>query len=244
MSHKLYTDETPADVKNAKGLHLITQNTPNGQAVQIFLEELKDAYGTEWTTTLIDISTNEQKKDWFLRLDPNGRIPILVDNTQSPPFTVHETSAELFYLLKFADKQDKFGFTDDLERNQALQWTFFWHGSGAPYQGQVSHFTRAAPEKIPYAINRFRNETLRVFGVLEIQLSGKYTGEPKDYLAGNGKGKYSVADIKTWPWVKNWEKSGFTQEEVKDFPHLLKWIDRIAERPAVQRGIGEAYQKK
>ncbi|KAL9528597.1 Disulfide-bond Oxidoreductase [Sphaerulina musiva] len=244
MSHSLYTDETPADVKNAKGLHLITQNTPNGQAVQIFLEELKDAYGTEWTTSVIDISTNEQKKDWFLRLDPNGRIPVLVDNSQSPPFTVHETSAELFYLLKFADKQDKFGFADDLERNQALQWTFFWHGSGAPYQGQVNHFTRAAPEKIPYAITRFRNETLRVFGVLEIHLSGKYTGEPREYLAGNGKGKYSIADVKTWPWVKNWEKSGFTKEEVQGFPHLLKWIDRIAARPAVQRGIGEAYNKK
>lgn len=244
MSHSLYTDETPADVKNAKGLHLITQNTPNGQAVQIFLEELKDAYGTEWTTSVIDISTNEQKKDWFLRLDPNGRIPVLVDNSQSPPFTVHETSAELFYLLKFADKQDKFGFANDLERNQALQWTFFWHGSGAPYQGQVNHFTRAAPEKIPYAITRFRNETLRVFGVLEIHLSGKYTGEPREYLAGNGKGKYSIADVKTWPWVRNWEKSGFTKEEVQGFPHLLKWIDRIAARPAVQRGIGEAYNKK
>lgn len=241
MSHNLYIDETPAEVKNAKGLHLITMSTPNGQAVQIFLEELKDAYGLEWTTTLINIMSNEQKKEWFLRLDPNGRIPVLVDNTQSPPFTVHETSAELFYLLKFADKQDKFGFTNDLERNQALQWTFFWHGSGAPYQGQVNHFTRAAPEKIPYAINRFKNETLRVFGVLEIHLSGKYTGEPKEYLAGNGKGKYSVADIKTWPWVKNWEKSGFTKEDISEFPHLLKWIDRIAERPAVQRGIGSAY---
>lgn len=168
----------------------------------------------------------------------------MVDNSQSPPFTVHETSAELFYLLKFADKQDKFGFADDLERNQALQWTFFWHGSGALYQGQVNHFTRAAPEKIPYAITRFRNETLRVFGVLEIHLSGKYTGEPREYLAGNGKGKYSIADVKTWPWVKNWEKSGFTKEEVQGFPHLLKWIDRIAARPAVQRGIGEAYNKK
>lgn len=120
-----YTNETPDEVKNAKGLHLITQNTPNGQAVQIFLEELKDAYGTEWTTSVIDISTNIQKSDWFLRLDPNGRIPVLVDNTQSPPFSVHETSAELFYLLKFADKEDRFGFADDLERNQALQWTFF-----------------------------------------------------------------------------------------------------------------------
>ncbi|PPJ60442.1 hypothetical protein CBER1_07327 [Cercospora berteroae] len=197
MSHNLYTDETPADVKNAKGLHLITQNTPNGQAVQIFLEELKDAYGTEWTTTIIDISTNEQKKDWFLRLDPNGK---------------HDHC--------------------------------FWHGSGAPYQGQVNHFSRAAPEKIPYAITRFRNETLRVFGVLEIHLSGKYTGEPREYLAGKGKGKYSVADVKTWPWVKNWERSGFTKEEVEPFPHLLKWIDRIAERPAVQRGMGEAYNKK
>lgn len=112
------------------------------------------------------------------------------------------------------------------------------------YQGQVNHFTRAAPEKIEYAINRFKNETLRVFGVLEIQLSGKYGDGPRDYLAGNGKGKYSVADMKTWPWVKNWERSGFSKEQIDEFPHLLKWIDRIAERPAVQRGIGEAYALK
>lgn len=108
----------------------------------------------------------------------------------------------------------------------------------------MNHFTRVAPEKIPYAIKRFKDETLRIFGVLEIQLSGKYTGEPKEYLAGNGKGKYSVADIKTWPWIKGWERSGISKEEVSEFPHLLKWIDRIAERPAVKRGIGEAYNKK
>lgn len=145
---KLYISETPDEIKNAKGLHLITMSTPNGQAVQIMLEELAEAYGTKWTTTLINIMTNEQKKEWFLRLDPNGRIPVLVDNTQDPPFTVHETSAEMFYLLKFADKEDRFGFKDELERNEAIQWTFFWHGSGAPYQGQVNHFSRAAPEKI------------------------------------------------------------------------------------------------
>jgi glutathione S-transferase len=169
MADKLYIDETPDEVKNAKvhpihhpsdnqcsshahlppqGLHLITMSTPNGQKVQILLEELADVYGTEWTTTFINIMTNEQKKEWFLRLDPNGRIPVIVDNTQSPPFTVMETSAELLYLLKFADKEDRFGFKDELERNQCLQWLFFWHGSGAPYQGQVHHFTRAAPEKI------------------------------------------------------------------------------------------------
>jgi len=244
MADKLYIDETPSEVKNAKGMHLLTMNTPNGQAVQILLEELKDAYGTEWTTTLIDIMTNDQKKEWFLRLDPNGRIPVLVDNTQSPPFAVMETSAELLYLLKLADKKDTFGFKDELERSQCLQWVFFWHGSGAPYQGQVNHFSRAAPEKIPYAIERFKKETLRVYGVLEIQLSGKYTGEPREYLAGNGKGKYSVADIKTWPWVKGWEKTGFTEDEMKDFPHVKKWIARIAERPAVQRGIGDDYALK
>ena len=93
------------------------------------------------------------------------------------------------------------------------------------------------------AIERFRNETLRVYGVLEIRLSGKYTGEPREYLAGKGKGKYSVADIGTWPWVKGWSFSGFSEEDMKPFPHLLKWTDRIAERPAVQRGIdGNEYK--
>ena len=165
MSH-LFEGDTPDEVKNAKGLHLITMSTPNGQKVQIMLEELHEIYGTEWTYSLLyvvdspplvfhqsylpsqtiyahltdvfssfffsNIMTNDQKKDWFLRLDPNGRIPILVDHTQSPPFPVMETSAELLYLLKFADKDDVFGFKDELERSQALQWLFFWHGSGAP----------------------------------------------------------------------------------------------------------------
>ncbi|KAG8530492.1 uncharacterized protein KY384_004995 [Bacidia gigantensis] len=242
----LFEDATPDPVKNAKGLHLITQSTPNGQKVQIMLEELKDVYGTEWTQSIIHIMTNIQKEDWFLRLDANGRIPILVDHTKSPPFPVMETSAELLYLLKEYDSKDVFGFKDELERSQCLQWLFFWHGSGAPYMGQVNHFNKYAPEKIPYAINRFKNETLRVYGVLEIQLSGKYTGEPKEYLAGQGKGKYSVADIGTWPWVKGWDYSGVTTKEVmeKQFPHLLKWIDRIAERPAVKRGTGEKYNNK
>jgi len=244
MADKLYISETPDEVKNAKGLHLITQSTPNGQKVQILLEELADVYGTTWTQTVINIGTNVQKSEWFLRLNPNGRIPVIIDNSQSPPFTVMETSAELLYLLKFADKEDKFGFKDELERSQALQWLFFWHGSGAPYQGQTNHFTKYAPEKVPYAITRFHNETLRVYGVLEIHLSGKFTGEPRDYLAGNGKGKYSVADIGTWPWVKAYSFSGFSDEEMKEFPHLLKWIDRIAQRPAVKKGISDKYALK
>ncbi|KAK7756885.1 hypothetical protein SLS62_000901 [Diatrype stigma] len=242
MAEHLYIAETPKDVAEAKGLQLITQNTPNGQATQILLEELADAYGLAWGTKLINISTNEQKKEWFLRLNPNGRIPALVDNSQSPPFPVIETSAQLLYLIDTYDKDHKFDFADPLEQNEVAQWLFFWHGGGAPYQGQINHFSRVAPEKIPYAINRFKNEVLRVLGVLEIQLSGIYRGgEPKEYLAGKGKGKYSAADIKAWPWVKNWKFSGFTEEDVKPFPHLLKWIARIEAREAVQRGIGAKY---
>lgn len=309
MLHSLYTDETPADVKNAnvwfgiilnhededglicllfQGLHLLTHNTPNGQKVQILLEELHDVYGTEWTTTVIDIAGREQKKDWFLRLNPNGvwpsrmyqwkklpahreltvpgRIPVLVDNTRNPPFPIFESSSELLYLLDITDKDYVFRFADELERSESLQWLFFWHGGGAPFLGQIRHFTSVAPTKIPCkcsglgprslplpdhcgrdanlldAIERFKNETLRIYGVLEIHLSGKYTGKTRDYLAGNGRGKYSVADIGTWSWVKDWNRS-FTEEEVRSFPHLIQWIARIARRPAVQRGIGEKYRQ-
>ena len=121
--------------------------------------------------------TNEQKKDWFLRLDPNGRIPILIDHTQSPPFPVMETSAELLYLLKFADKNDVFGFKDELERSQALQWLFFWHGSGAPYQGQMNHFGKFAKEKVPceYILSRIlhllpRPPVIKKHGILTLLL--------------------------------------------------------------------------
>lgn len=129
MADKLYISSTPDDIKNAKGLHLITQNTPNGQATQIMLEELGAKYGTQWTTSVINISTNVQKDEWFLRLNPNGRIPTLVDNTQSPPVPVIETSAQLLYLLKFFDKEDAFGFKDEFERLNCLEWMFFWHVS-------------------------------------------------------------------------------------------------------------------
>jgi len=107
---------------------------------------------------------------------------------------VHETSAELIYLAKKFDKDHHFTFTNDQEDGELLSWIFFWHGSGAPYMGNLGYFKRNA-EKSELAINRFKNESTRVFGVLEIRLSGKYTGEPREYLAGKGKGKYSLADI-------------------------------------------------
>ncbi|KAH6672228.1 glutathione S-transferase [Halenospora varia] len=243
MASNFYLDGTPDDIKNAKGLHMITMSTPNGKKVQIMLEELKLKYGTDFTFTMFNIQTNDQKKDWFLRLNPNGRIPVLIDNTKTPPFPVMETSAELLYLLKEFDKEDAFGFKDELERNQCLQWLFFWHGSGAPIEGQLNWFGKMAPEKNEMALTRFKNEALRVFGVLEIHLSGKHTGEERDYLAGNGRGRYSVADIGTWPWVNGWDFSGqLTDQDMKQFPHVLKWLARIGERPGVKNGCDKKYQ--
>ncbi|KAH9865988.1 hypothetical protein J1614_008552 [Plenodomus biglobosus] len=236
MASSFYLDDTPAEVKNAKGLHLITMSTPNGKKVQIYLEELKELYGTEYTKTIIDISTNEHKKDWFLKLNPNGRIPILIDNTQSPPFPVMETSAELLYLFKEHDKKPAFGFTDDYGRSECLQWLFFWHGSGQPIQVQLNWFSKNANDDV-LALNRFKEEVLHVYCVLEHHLSGKYTGQVKEYLAGRGAGKYSVADISTWPWLDGWHENGqIIQKEMNQFPHLLKWIERIRRRPAVQQG--------
>jgi len=242
MSTKtFYTSETPDVVKNAKGIHLMTVSTPNGQKTQILLEELHKAYGLDFSFNLINMRENEQKRDWFLAINPNGRIPVIIDNTVSPPFSVHETSAQLVYLADKFDTKHEFTFTDPLEHSEMIQWLFFWHGSGAPYMGNTNFFKRA-PEANEFGFQRFRKESLRVFGVLEIRLGGKYTGEPRDYLAGKGKGKYSLAEIGTYPWVKGWDKSGhWTKEEMSEFPHLLKWIDRVAERDAVQTGIGSKY---
>ncbi|MCJ1461656.1 hypothetical protein MMC07_000253 [Pseudocyphellaria aurata] len=261
MSSPLYDDATPDEVKNAKGIHLITANTPNGQIVQILLEELKEVYGTEWTTGVLNLKTAEQKKDWFLRLNPNGllptslqfqfciyiqciftgKIPILIDNTHSVPFPIMESGAELVYLQATYDANHEFGFKNPLEWSQALQWLFFWHGGGSPNLAQYAHFARTQ-EKIPYAIGRFKDTAVRVIGVLEIHLSGKYTNEPREYLAGDGKGKYSIADMSAWPWVK--ELKSETWREGFDLPeHLSKYIDRIAQRPAVQRGIGKEYEQ-
>ncbi|KAG9974245.1 glutathione S-transferase, partial [Aureobasidium melanogenum] len=170
----LYINSTPSEVSKADGIHLLTFSTPNGQKVQILLEELALLYGTKWTTSFINIMQNEQKEDWYLRLNPNGKIPVIVDNTsKGNPFPVIETSAELLYLADKYDKEYALSFQGPLERSQMIQWLFFWHGSGAPPYGQLMYFGKFAKEKTPAAIERFRNETLRVFGVLELHLSGK-----------------------------------------------------------------------
>ncbi|CAD0097048.1 unnamed protein product [Aureobasidium mustum] len=241
----LYIESTPSEVSKADGIHLLTFSTPNGQKVQILLEELALLYGVEWTTTIINFAQNEQKEDWYLRLNPNGRIPVIVDNTsKGNPFPVIETSAEMLYLAEKYDKDYALSFQDPLERSQMIQWLFFWHGSGAPPYGQLWYFGNAK-EKLPAVIERFRTETLRVFGVLELRLSGKNSDEqPREYLAGSGKGMYSLADIGAYPWVAKWEFAGFEKKEMEDFPNVLAWLERIEQREAVKTGTGDKYQKK
>ncbi|KAE8355218.1 glutathione S-transferase [Aspergillus coremiiformis] len=244
MSSNFYAEKTPDAVKNAKGLHLITSLTPNGRKVHILLEELKDVYGLEWTTSLIKLETKEQKKDWFLKLNPNGRIPILVDNTQNPPHTVMESSAELVYLASTVDKDYKFWFSDPIEQSEAYQWLIFWHASGQPIQGQYNYFRRNTTDPNSHATERFRDEVLRVYRVLEAHLSGKHTGRSRKYLAGPGEGTYSIVDINAWAWIRTYRSIGLPEDEIAGLPHLGQWVDRIADRPAVQRGSGERYDEE
>ncbi|KAI7945207.1 hypothetical protein MJO28_010902 [Puccinia striiformis f. sp. tritici] len=233
-----------------KDLHLLTMSTPNGKKVQIALEELKLIYDISFSHEIIDIRTNEQKSEEFLKLNPNGRIPALIDNKckalndSSAPFTVMESAAILLYLAKKVDKNHVFGFEDDLERSEALQWLFFGMAGVGPMQGQLNHFTRYAPEKLPYAVKRYHDETLRLYGVLEIQLSGKYTGIKKKYLAGKGEGKYSWADMAIWPWVDIYTISGITEDELNQFPCVKEWLKTIKERPGVKEGCSSKYDLK
>ncbi|KAJ4856090.1 hypothetical protein T069G_09458 [Trichoderma breve] len=214
-----YSADTPLQVRESKyPLQLLTENTPNGKKVQILLEELHDIYGLSWTTHLIDLETDEQKKRWFLQLNPNGRIPVLLDIVEAETIvSIIESSAILIYLQEKYDERNVFGFDSAHQKSQAIQWLFFWHSS-APVQGHARHFMKGTAEPIPYAAQYFERAMLRIYSVLEAHLSGQYNGQsavPREYLAGDGVGKYSIADMGTWP----------------------HWIDRIAARPGVQRGI-------
>ncbi|KAJ2931657.1 hypothetical protein H1R20_g5441, partial [Candolleomyces eurysporus] len=216
---------------SSKPIHLYTLATPNGVAVSAYLDELKKQYPTfDYDFTKIDISKNTQKEPWFIKLNPNGRIPTIVDHTQGD-FAVFETSAILLYLAQHFDKNNVFSFnpeTEPKEYSEMLQWLFFAHGGLGPMQGQNHHFNKYAPEKIPYAQKRYVDETKRLYGVLEIRLTGR------EYLAGAGKGKYSLADIKAFPWVKIHAHASI--ETLDEWPNLKAWLERCVAREASESG--------
>ena len=194
---------------------LYTAPTPNGWKASIMLEELAVPY----TVKLVNLGKMEQKELAYLKLNPNGRIPTVVDK-EAGDFPIFESGAILLYL---AEKHGKFIPSDVKGRSRVVQWLMFQMGGVGPMQGQANVFFRYAPEKIQYAIDRYQNEVKRLYGVLDTRL-----GEA-EYLAGD----YSIADIATWPWVS---LHGWAGVPIDDLKNLRRWIDAVGARPAVVRG--------
>jgi GSH-dependent disulfide-bond oxidoreductase len=197
-------------------IDLYTAATPNGHKVSIALEELALPY----TLKVLSLSNNEQKQPAFLAINPNGRIPAIVDRSEDD-FAVFESGACLIYL---AEKTGQLMPSDAKSRSRVLQWLMFQMGGIGPMMGQANVFFRYFPEKIQPAIDRYQGESKRLFRVLDGHL------KDHEYLAGD----YSIADIANWAWVRTHNWSGVS---VDDLPHLQRWLQAIRQRPAVQRGI-------
>jgi GST-like protein len=193
--------------------------TPNGHKIPIMLEET----GVPYRVRPVNFLRGEQFRPAFLRISPNNKIPAIVDHDAAggAPLALFESGAILQYL---AEKTGQLLPTDTRGRYEVIQWLTFQVANVGPMFGQCGHFLGYAPRRIRYAIDRYRNETLRLYGVMEKRLRGRA------YLAGD----YSIADIATWPWVRvRW----LHQIELDTFPNVRRWYERIDARPAVQRGV-------
>ena len=197
---------------------LYTAPTPNGHKASITLEEL----GIPYKTVGIDLGKNVQKEPWFLAINPNGRIPAIVDH-DAGDFPVFESGAIMLYLCE-KDGSGRLLPKDAKGRSRVIQWLMFQMGGVGPMQGQANVFFRYFPEKIPAAISRYQNETRRLYTVLDTQLA------QHEWLAGD----YSLADIANYSWVRI---HGWAGVEIEGLEHLARWIAAIAARPAVQRGL-------
>ena len=192
--------------------------TPNGHKITIFLEEA----GVPYRISPVNIGEGEQFRPEFLAISPNNRMPAIVDDAPEDggePLSVFESGAILVYL---AEKTRKFLPEDTRGRIRVLEWLFWQVGGLGPMAGQNHHFGRYAPQKIPYAIDRYVKETNRLYGVLDRQLAR----EP--FLAG----EYSIADMAAYPWIAPHEEQG---QNLRDFPNVERWFEAIATRPAVRR---------
>jgi GST-like protein len=196
-------------------IDLYTFGTPNGHKASIVLEEL----GLEYEVHKIDITKDEQFTPEFVAINPNSKIPAIVD--RDAEITVFESGAILVYL---AEKTGKLLPSETKERFQVIEWLMFQMANVGPMFGQYNHFNRYAPEKIPYAIERYKKETLRLYEVLNKQLADK------EFICGT----YSIADIATFPWVNAYEYMELTLD---NHPHLQQWVSRMEQRPAVQKGM-------
>ena len=195
--------------------------TPNGHKVHIMLEEC----GLPYRVHPVDIGAGDQFKPAFLAISPNNKIPAIVDSDgpDGQPISVFESGAILLYL---AGKTGQFLPPDTRGKFEVLQWLMFQMGGVGPMLGQAHHFRIYAPEPIEYAVHRYTNEARRLYGVMDRQI--ERTGA---YIAG---ADYSIADIAIFPWLRSWQNQGI---DWADYPALKAWFDRIAARPAVQRGV-------
>ena len=200
-------------------IELHTWSTPNGRKVSIMLEEV----GLPYRVHPVNIGKDEQFRPEFLAISPNNKIPAIVDpdGPGGKRFALFESGAILIYL---GEKTEKLIPKDAATRYIALQWLMFQMGGLGPMLGQTHHFLRAAPEPVPYAIKRYKDETRRLYGVLDKRLA------EAEHLAG----EYSIADVASYPWVARHE---WHQIELGDFPNVKRWYDAIGARPAVQRGM-------
>ena len=192
--------------------------TPNGHKITIFLEEA----GLPYSIKPVNISTGEQFAPEFLKISPNNRIPAIVDNEPADgkgPLSVFESGAILQYL---AEKTGRFLPFNPRGRSEVMQWLFWQMGGLGPMAGQNGHFKNYAPEKIPYAIDRYVKETERLYGVLDERLDGR------EFIASG----YSIADMASYPWIVPHERHG---QNLDEFPNLKRWFMTIGQRPAVQR---------
>jgi GSH-dependent disulfide-bond oxidoreductase len=201
-------------------IDLYTWPTPNGHKIHIMLEET----GLPYKVIPIDIGAGDQFKPEFLKISPNNKMPAMVDHDGpgGKPMALAESGAMLFYL---ASKTGKFLPDDIRERWQVMQWVMFQMGHIGPMLGQAHHFLQYAPEKIEYAMNRYRNEANRLYGVVERRL------KESRFVAC---GEYTIADMAIMPWMRFPERQGV---EIEEYPHVKRWRDGIAARPAVQRGV-------
>jgi GST-like protein len=197
-------------------IDLYTSPTPNGYKVTILLEEL----GLPYEVHAIDLSTGAQKEPWFTAINPNGRIPAIVDR-DNDDFAVFESGAIMLYL---AEKTGRLIPADEKGRSRVVQWLMFQMGGLGPMMGQANVFARYFPEHIPPAIDRYRRESRRLLEVLNGRLADN------EYLAGD----YSIADIANFAWARIHEWPGVS---VEGLPHLQRWMDAIAARPAVRHGL-------
>ncbi|KAH9909579.1 glutathione S-transferase GstA [Xylariomycetidae sp. FL2044] len=205
-------------------IHLYTTNTPNGIKVSILLEEL----GLKYKVTPIDLSKNTQKEDFFLAMNPNGRIPTLTDTfTDGKTINLFESGSIMQYLVDRYDTEHKVSYPKgSREYYETNNWLMWQMGGLGPMQGQLNHFNRYAPEKIPYGINRYKNETKRLYRVLENALKSSSSG----FLVGD---RLTIADIACWGWVAMAKGSGI---DMSEFPVLQEWVERLLKRPGLEKG--------